>query len=175
MSDEDFLGEKTAASPSGKSAAAKLGGMPRKEFEELVADAFLLVPEKFRSKVKNVALLVDDEPDAETLKENNVPEGYTLFGLYRGIPLTERGDGYGVGGTLPDTITIFRNPIMEAAADEAGVGDLIAWGEEPTESMKKRIRTIIRDTIWHEIAHFFGMDEFDVGEREEEGTNEFKV
>lgn len=147
--------------------------MKRREFEQLVADAFQMVPEKFRGKVQNVALLVDDEPSAETLKENNVPAGSTLLGLYRGIPATERGEGYGVGGTLPDTITIFMKPIIMMAAEESGVGELIAWGEEPTEPMKKRIKAIIRDTIWHEIAHYFGMDEFAVDERETEGTNQF--
>ncbi len=149
--------------------------MPPKEFEALVADAFMAVPEKFRAKVKNIALLVEDDPSPETLKENNVAEGHTLFGLYRGTPQTERGDGYGVGATLPDTITVFRNPIIEAAAYEAGVGPLMAWGELPTEPMKKRIKVIVRDTIWHEIAHYFGMDEFSVSEREEMETNEFEA
>ena len=146
--------------------------MTKKEFEAVVAEAFELVPEKFRAKVKNVALLVEDEPSAEALRENNVPPGHTLFGLYKGIPNTERGDGYGVGATLPDTITIFHNPIMHAAAHEAGVE--VEWGE-PTEPMRKRIRAIVRDTVWHEIAHYFGMDEFEVGEREDEGTNDFKL
>jgi predicted Zn-dependent protease with MMP-like domain len=148
--------------------------MTKNEFDRLVADAFEMVPPKFKNKVKNVAILVEDEPSAETLKENDVPEGHTLFGLYKGIPLSERGDGYGVGGTLPDTITIFKNPIIRFAAEESGVGELVAWGEEPTEPMKKRIRNIVRDTMWHEIAHYFGMDEFAVEEREEEGTNQYQ-
>jgi predicted Zn-dependent protease with MMP-like domain len=169
--DFDEEGNRKAMMPGGKSAA--LGsGVSAKEFDALVAEAFEAVPEKFRLKVKNVALLVDDEPSAETLKENNVPEGHTLLGLYHGIPATERGDGYGVGATLPDTITIFRKPIIDMAAHEAGAD--FEWGP-PTEPMKKRLRTIIRDTIWHEIAHYFGMDEFDVDARETEGTNEFKA
>jgi predicted Zn-dependent protease with MMP-like domain len=145
--------------------------MTRKEFEQLVADAYDMVPEKFRAKVKNVALLVEDNPSREDLQDNNIPHGETLLGLYKGIPLTERGDGYGVGGTLPDTITIYMQPTLDMAAHESGVE--VEWGE-PTEPAKKRIRAIIRDTIWHEIAHYFGMDEFEVGEREAEGTNEFK-
>lgn len=148
--------------------------MTKKEFEHLVSEAFDMVPDKFRSKVKNVALLVEDDPTPDDLRENNIPQGGTLLGLYKGVPLTERGEGYGVGMTMPDTITIYRNPIVAMAAHESGVGELIAWGEEPTEPMKKRIRNIVRDTIWHEIAHFFGMDEHDVEMREEEGTNEFK-
>ena len=149
--------------------------MTKQEFDRLVSEAFEQVPEKFRAKVKNVALLIEDDPSPEDLQENGVPDGGTLLGLYKGIPLTERGDGYGVGMTMPDTITIYRNPIIRMAAEESGVGELIAWGEEPTEPMKKRIRAIIRDTIWHEIAHFFGMDEFTVDARETEGTNEFKA
>ncbi len=145
--------------------------MTPQEFEKVVAAAFELVPEKFRAKVSNVALLIEEAPSDAVLRENNVSEGHTLFGLYRGIPTTERGDSYGVGATLPDTITIFRTPILEAAAHEAGVE--VEWGA-PTEPMKRRIRTIVRDTIWHEIAHHFGMDELEIGAREDTGTNEFK-
>ncbi len=147
--------------------------MTPKEFETIVADAFALVPEKFRSKVKNVGLLIEEEPDDETRKEHNLGPGETLLGLYRGIPQTARGDGYGIGATLPDTITIYREPILEEARHEAGIDP--AWGktEKFTESMKKRVRAIVRDTIWHEVAHYFGMDESEVDEREGEGTNEF--
>lgn len=148
--------------------------MKKSEFERLVAEAFEQVPEKFRAQVKNVALLIEDEPSDEDLREHGIEDGGTLLGLYKGIPLSERGEGYGVGMTMPDTITVYMHPIIEMAANEAGVGELIAWGEEPTEPMKKRIRSIIRDTIWHEIAHYFGMDEFEVDARETEGTNQFK-
>lgn len=171
---EDELSSLTnpaAMNPGGKSAA-RAAGMSRKEFEALVAEAFEEVPEKFRAKVKNVALLVEDEPSGETLRENDVPPGHTLLGLYRGIPMTERGDGYGVGATLPDTITVFKEPTLEAAEEETGAD--FDWGP-PTERMKVRIRRIIRDTIWHEIAHYFGMDEYEVDAREVEGTNEFKA
>jgi predicted Zn-dependent protease with MMP-like domain len=160
-----------AMNPGGKSAA-RASGMTHKEFDDLVAEAFERIPEKFRAKVKNVALLVEDEPSKETLKENGVPEGHTLLGLYHGIPATERGDAYGVGATLPDTITVYRKPTLEAAEHEAGAD--FDWGP-PTERMKGRIRDIIRDTIWHEIAHYFGMDEYEVDAREVEGTNEFKA
>lgn len=163
----------TAMNPGGKSAALGQGGVSQKEFEKIVADAFALVPEKFTAKVKNVALLIEDDPTEETLRESSVPAGHTLLGLYRGIPQTERGDSYGVGATLPDTITIFKNPVIRKAAEDSGVGELMEWGELPTEPMKKHIRSIVRDTIWHEIAHHFGMDEFEIGQREETGTNEF--
>lgn len=160
----------TVMNPGGKSAA-RASGMSHKEFDALVVEAFELIPEKFRSKVKNVALLVEDEPNDEVLRENNVPEGSTLLGLYHGIPTTERGVGYGIGATLPDTITVYRKPILGKAAGEAGAD--FDWGP-PTERMKVRIRDIIRDTVWHEIAHYFGMDEYEVDAREAEGTNQFK-
>ena len=151
--------------------SAPLGhGVDKKEFDALVAEAFQMIPEKFRDKVKNVALLIEEEPSAEVLKENNVPEGHTLLGLYHGVPNTARGVGYGVGPTLPDTITIFRKPILATA--EAEINASFEWGP-PTEPMKRRIRDIIRNTIWHEIAHYFGMDEYEVDARETEGTNQF--
>jgi predicted Zn-dependent protease with MMP-like domain len=147
--------------------------MTPKEFEAIVAEAFGLVPEKFRSKVKNVALLIEAEPDAKTRAEQGLGPEETLLGLYRGIPQTERGEGYGVGPTMPDTITIYRGPVLEEAAREAGIDPVWGTAETFTESMKKRVRVIVRDTIWHEIAHYFGMDEAEVDERESEGTNEF--
>ena len=119
-------------------------------FEEAAAEAFEKIPEKFRKLMKNVALLIEDEPDAETLKEEGLEEGDSLLGLYRGIPNTERGAYYGVGPTLPDTITLYQLPI-----------------EEEAEHSKKSIEQVLYETLWHEIAHYFGFDEHSV--REEEG------
>lgn len=150
-------------------------GMRPEDFEKIVAEAYELVPENIRTQVTNTAILIEEEPSEEVRRANHLAEGETLLGLYHGVPKTERGDGYGVGMTMPDTITIFRNPILRAAADESGVLELVEWGEEMTEPMKKRVRAIVRDTIWHEIAHHFGMEEDHVQEREEEGTNQFKV
>ena len=130
--------------------------MTPKEFETIVGEAFLLVPEKFRAKVKNVALLVEDGPSDEVRKEEELSDGETLLGLYKGIPRTERGDWYGVGPTMPDTITLYRLPIPEEAKESG-----------------REVREVVKDTIWHEIAHYFGMDEPHVGEREGEGTNKY--
>lgn len=147
-----------AMNPGGKSAALVEDGLSPKEFEKIVADAFLLVPEKFSSKVSASAIVIEDAPSDAVLREQNVPENYTLFGLYKS---TETGDG----------VVIFRNPVLHAAAHEAGVE--VEWGA-PTEPMKRRLRTIVRDIIWHEIARHFDMDEFEIGAREEATTNEFK-
>lgn len=124
--------------------------MSREEFEKLVQEGFLLIPEKFRERIQNVALLVEDEPREEVRRQEGLEEGETLLGLYQGIPATVRGSTYGVGETLPDTITLFKVPIEEAAKDDPG-----------------GIRTVIAETIWHEYAHYFGMDEEEVRFREE--------
>jgi len=118
--------------------------LPQDEFEKRVAETLQSVPEKWVAKLKNVAILTEDDS----------PEG--LLGLYRGIPLTERGDQYGVGTTLPDTITLYRRPILDEAT---------ATGQD--------VGTIIRDTVWHEIAHYFGFDEHSINDREDEGSNKY--
>jgi predicted Zn-dependent protease with MMP-like domain len=121
-----------------------------KEFEDLVLEEFEKLPEKFRQKVKNVALLVEEDPSEEIRKEEGLTDDETLLGLYQGIPATVRGDEYGVGPVLPDTITLFRNPIL-LEAEETG----------------KSVRDVIFETIWHEVAHYFGMGEEEVRRRED--------
>ncbi len=126
-------------------------------FRELVSETLAQVPEKFVRLLENVAVLVEDEPTAAVLKENGIGEGEgTLLGLYQGIPRTERGSDYGVGATLPDTITLFRLPILEAAHEEG-----------------RAVADVVQETVWHEIAHYMGLDERGVGLREEEGTNRY--
>lgn len=74
--------------------------------------------------------------------------GETLFGLYEGVPHPSR-QGYGVGMTLPDRIVIYRRPIEEEARGDPA-----------------RVRVIVRDTIWHEVAHHFGLDDSAIDARE---------
>mgnify|MGYP001589851666 CR=1 FL=1 len=124
--------------------------MTREEFEKLVGDGFLMIPEKFRGRIKNVALLIENEPSEEVRRREGLDENETLLGLYQGIPATARGDSYGIGPTLPDTITLYKLPIEEAA------------GNNP-----EKVRKIVAETIWHEYAHYFGMDEEEVRLREE--------
>ena len=124
--------------------------MSHAEFRQIVEEAFLTIPETFRERVKNVAILVEDEPSPEVRAREGLGEGETLLGLYHGIPASARGAEYGVGMTLPDTVTIYQIPIEEEAAGS---------GEE--------IRTIVAETIWHELAHYFGMEEDEVRGREE--------
>jgi len=125
--------------------------MTREEFEQLVEEEFLnAIPEKFRQHIKNVAFLVEDEPSQEVRKQEGLLAGETLLGLYHGIPTPMRGDWYGMGTTMPDTITLYQWPIERAALEEG-----VPVGQ------------VVRDTIWHEGAHHFGMDEHTVRHREE--------
>lgn len=125
--------------------------MPREAFEKLVAEGYEELPAWVREKIKNVAILVEDEPSDEDRREQGLSDDETLLGLYKGIPLTARGDSYGVGMVLPDTITLYQWPIEEAA-EEDGLP----------------VAQVVTETIWHECAHHFGMDEHEVREREAE-------
>ncbi len=118
----------------------------RDEFEKIVEEGIHAVPEKFLRKLDNVAIVIDDEPTPAQKKKMGIHPGWTLFGLYEGVPQVSRGANY--SAVPPDKITIFQKPIEGEAADE--------------EDVKK----MVRDTIWHEIAHHFGMDESRVRQAE---------
>jgi len=127
------------------------GDMSPSDFESLVAEiGFSPVPERFRSLITNVALLIEDDVPAETRAQMNLPDDATLLGLYHGMPLSVRGDGYGLG-QLPDTITLYREPILDAAFED-----------------RMPVRRVIEETIWHEVAHHFGLEEDEVEKRERE-------
>ena len=142
--------------------------MHRKEFEKLVAEGFERLPQWVREKIKNVALLVEDEPSQEDREAEGLGEDETLLGLYKGIPLSERGELYGVGMTMPDTITLYQLPIEDAATEE-----LSTYEVDRTRNIdlvgryQDEIQKVVTETIWHEFAHHFGMDEHEVREREE--------
>jgi predicted Zn-dependent protease with MMP-like domain len=108
------------------------------EFEALVAQGIEDLRPEIRERIKNVAIIVRDRPTPEQLAHHDIPGDDTMFGLYEGTPLTERGVDDPI---LPDTITIFKEPILahyETAAD---------------------IAACVSNTVWHEIAHHFGYDE----------------
>ena len=121
--------------------------MTRQEFTNLVEEALLDIPRRFRAAMKNVAVVVEDEPPPYVLQEMEVDPGDTLFGLYQGTPLPHRGWGY--GNTLPDRISIYQRPIEEACADEDEIRDCVA------------------ETVIHEFGHYFGMSEEEIEEIEE--------
>ena len=113
--------------------------MTRREFEELVQRALRKLPRDFRDKIKNVAVVVEDWADDETLADVGIEPPDTLYGLYRGIDLTRRDSGY--GNVLPDTVTIYQGPIEEDCDDEEEMAELV------------------RETVVHEIGHYFGLDD----------------
>jgi len=113
--------------------------MTRAEFEALVARAMRSLPRKFRDKIKNIAVVVEDWADDETLAEMGIEPPDTLYGLYRGIDVTRRDTSY--GNVLPDVVTIYQGPIEEDAADEEEMAD------------------IVRETVVHELGHYFGLDD----------------
>ena len=97
------------------------------------------MPGPIRDRISNVAIIIEEEATAEQLAEAGLRPGATLFGLYTGVPLTQRTSGYGM--VLPDRITIFRRPLMARCSSEA-------------ELMEE-----VRHTVLHEIGHHFGLSE----------------
>jgi predicted Zn-dependent protease with MMP-like domain len=107
------------------------------DFYELVERALEGLPPELSELLDNVAIVVDDWPNYSTPLASGDNYG-TLYGLYEGVPLTERGAGY--YGTLPDKITIFRGPLER-------------------DFRRRELEEQIRITVVHEIAHHFGIDE----------------
>ena len=121
--------------------------MTRDAFEARVADALASLPGRFRKAMTNIVIIVDDEPSPEILSEMEIDPPDTLFGLYQGIPLTER--HWGHGNVLPDQIRLFQGPHEREADDE---DDLVAS---------------IAETLIHEIGHYFGLSEEEIEDIEE--------
>lgn len=95
-------------------------------------------PEERVRGLNNVLITYEDEPAAEQLKKQGIRVGVELLGLYEGIPLTQRGAGYNM--VLPDRITLFKNPIFRVTRT------------------KPAFINQVRKTLWHEIAHYYGLD-----------------
>jgi predicted Zn-dependent protease with MMP-like domain len=112
--------------------------MDRDTFERLVQRALRRLPREFREKLENIAIQVEDAPSKELLQEMGMRSG-TLLGLYQGVPLTERGWGY--GNVLPDRIVIYQQTI------------------ERTAITPDEIEDAVLDVVMHEIGHYFGFDE----------------
>jgi predicted Zn-dependent protease with MMP-like domain len=117
--------------------------MTNEAFEELVNQGIAAIPQKFLDLLDNVAIVIEDEPNAAQIKEYRLTHGHTLLGLYEGVPQNRRAPQY--TAVLPDKITIFKKPIEEIS------------GFDP-----EHIKQTVKDTVWHEIAHHFGMDEHEV-------------
>ncbi|MFC2016483.1 metallopeptidase family protein [Chloroflexota bacterium] len=113
--------------------------MNRERFEWLVARAVETLPEEFLGRLENIVVLVENYPTSAQVAKTGVRHGYTLLGLYEGVPLTRRGRYYSL--VLPDKITIFQKPIESKCRDDA------------------EITAEIQRVVQHEIAHHFGIDD----------------
>ena len=111
--------------------------MTRDAFERLVAEALDALPEVFREKLNNVEVVIEDWPDSATLQRAGVRHPAQLLGLYHGVPQSRRTQHYGL--TLPDKISIYRQPI------------------ELRCRTLKEMRELVQHVLRHEIAHHFGI------------------
>lgn len=117
------------------------------EFQKFIDEALGLLPKTHTDNLKNVAILFEDEPTPEQRTELKLRCDQSLYGLYQGVPLARR---QGVTNTyLPDRITIFKNPMLATSASEV------------------ELKEQIRHTLWHEIAHYYGLDHKKIHELEQ--------
>ncbi len=115
-----------------------------KEFDEIISQAMDELPQQYIEGLNNVLITYEDAPSPEQRQKLNLRCNETLFGLYEGIPLTKRPAASSILSsnvmTMPDRITIFKNPILHHS--------------HSLEEFKKQVK----HTLWHEIAHYFGLD-----------------
>lgn len=113
--------------------------MDRERFEQLVAQAVQELPDEFQERLENIDIMVEDFPSPDQLSRTDLKKGFTLLGLYEGVPLTRRHVNYGM--VVPDKITIFQKAIE---------GKCSGYYEM---DIKVEIQKVVR----HEIAHHFGI------------------
>jgi predicted Zn-dependent protease with MMP-like domain len=130
--------------------AVRLRGMIQvsdEHFHELVEAAVRAIPRRYADHLQNVAFLTAEEPTPEQLESGgHISDEGLLLGLYEGIPLPARDNGY--SGVLPDVITVFKHSHELVAQDYID------------------LRVNVRDTVWHEVAHYFGLDHGQIEELE---------
>lgn len=126
--------------------------MNEEMFEQLVADAVAALPPQMRKEMKNVAIVVEQRPRRRRSREVGIRLHETLLGLYEGIPLTLRDSGY--AGVLPDKITIFQEPIEELAGES-----------------REKLADLVREVVWHEIGHHFGLSDPELHLKKNERRN----
>jgi predicted Zn-dependent protease with MMP-like domain len=106
-------------------------------FEKYIAEAIDNIPKPYGDRIENVAFILEDDPSPEQRFKLNLYPNETLYGLYEGVPLPQRG---GTLKILPDKITLFKNPLLAASRD--------------IETLRRNIG----HTVWHEVAHYFGLN-----------------
>jgi predicted Zn-dependent protease with MMP-like domain len=114
-------------------------------FQELIDEALGELPKRSLDHLQNVAILFEDEPTDEQRVKLQLLPYQSLYGLYEGVPLPFR---QGQPTTLPDRITLFKLPILASSADEAA------------------LKEQIKHTLWHEIAHYYGLNHDQIHEKE---------
>ena len=107
-------------------------------FEQLVDSALAGIPDPYRQALREVAVVVEDEPSADQLRENGIEPGDTIYGLYEGVPRTDYGADW---AAAPNRITLFRLPLQEDFADP------------------RDLEAEVRMTVLHELAHHLGIDD----------------
>jgi predicted Zn-dependent protease with MMP-like domain len=118
------------------------------EFESLVSEGIDAIPPLYQGYLKNVAFLIEDDPSPEQRIKLNLYPNETLFGLYEGVPLPQRN---GMDKLLPDKITVFKNPMLAVSNSSA------------------ELKELLRHTIWHEVAHYYGLNHKRIHELERKG------
>lgn len=112
------------------------------QFDQLITRAMDELPQRYIRGLDNVAIVYADDPTPEQKEKMHLDNNHLLLGLYEGIPMTKRGAGYTF--VLPDKITLFKHQIMAVSSSEATLFEQI------------------KRTLWHEIAHFYGLDHADM-------------
>ncbi len=120
--------------------------MDRERFARLVEEAVAELPRKYKRHLQNIAVMVEDRPPER--RGRAAGRSGTLLGLYHGVPLRQRGAWY--GNIPPDVIVIYRESIERIAADD------------------RELRRIIKETVLHEIGHYFGLSEAELRTIEDE-------
>jgi len=120
------------------------------EFDKYLAEAIDAIPAPYNQHLQNVAFILEDEPTPEQRRRLNLYPNETLFGLYEGVPLPARN---GTTKLLPDKITIFKNPLLAASRS------------------KQELRHNIGHTVWHEVAHYYGLDHAKIHELDSKSYN----
>ena len=118
--------------------------MDRDEFEKVVQEVFDSLPPQFHATIDNVHIVVEELPASRSNSRKGIRSGGMLLGLYEGIPLTKRGVDYGMYPVVPDRITLFRQNIQAVSHDDHD------------------LRANIRETLIHEIGHYYGMSETEI-------------
>lgn len=115
------------------------------EFQALINQALSELPGEHVRSIKNIAILYEDDPTPAQREQLKLRNDQTLLGLYEGVPLSQR---QGMGRTLPDTITLFKGPLQRQASSLAD------------------LKEEIKHTLWHEIAHYYGLNHDRIAELE---------